>query len=535
MRLLVHNCVHEIFVNFFVFLYDPISENEVYSQILQLNPLKAAGPENVPIKLLKILAPIISTYLRDAFNKCHETGIFPNSLKNAKIVPIYKAKQKDRASNYRPISLLSPISKIFEKLLYSRLELFFSKNKVITKQQFGFRCGYSTEMAVTDLYNQLIKNRDDGYNSCCLFLDLSKAFDTVNHKLLLDKLYLYGIRGNMHNLLSSYLTNRQQFTICNNIPSKASTIVCGVPQGSTLGPLLFSLYINDLPLHTNFQVNMFADDTVLTLKNKNTAHLQQQVNQELTSIDEWMKYNRLSLNYTKTTYFVCAPKCHSSSWKNFTIKIGKHIIPSVESIKYLGVMIDKHLNWKAHIDYVIKKLSYAARILSIIRHYVNKQTLIKLYYSFAYPYLKYGIISWGSACQTSLAKIQVLQNNIIRIMNFKFVKDKAKMCTLFKSMKILKVKDIFELEIAKFMYSYYHSMLPENFDNYFKYASKHHDYKTRSIAANNFYLERAKTRNGQRSCSYIGVKIWNKISPTFKQLPKYSFSKQIKLSMLSNY
>ena len=112
-------------------------------------------------------------------------------------------------------------------------------------------------------------------------------------------------------------------------------------------------------------------------------------------------------------------------------------------------------------------------------------------------------------------------------MNFKFVRDKAKMCILFKSMKILKVKDIFELEIAKFMYSYYHSMFPENFDNYFKYASKHHDYKTRSITADNFYLERAKTRNGQRSCSFIGVKIWKNISPTLKQLPKYSFSKQI--------
>ena len=366
-------------------------------------------------------------------------------------------------------------------------------------------------------------------------MDLSEAFDTVNHKLLLDKLCLYGIRGNMHNLLSSYSTNCQQFTVCNNIQSKASTIVCGVPHGSTRGPLLFSLYINDLPLRTNFQFNVFAGGTVLILKNKKKAHLHQQVNQELTFIDEWVKYNRLSLNCTKTTYFICAPKCHSSSLKNFTIKIGKHTIPSVESIKYLGVMIDKHLNWDAHIKCVIKKLSYAASILSIIRYYANKQTLIKLYYSFAYPYLKYGIISWGSACQTSLEKIQVLQNNIIRVMNFKFVKDKAKMCILFKSMKILKVKDIFELEIAKFMYSYYHSKLPKNFDNYFKYAGKHHDYKTRSITADNFYLERAKTRNGQRSCSYIGVKIGNNISPTFKQLPKYSFSKQIKLSMLSNY
>ena len=146
-------------------------------------------------------------------------------------------------------------------------------------------------------------------------------------------------------------------------------------------------------------------------------------------------------------------------------------------------------------------MSYAARILSIIRHFVKKQTLIKLYYNFAYPYLKYGIISWGSACQTSLEKIQELQNNIIRIMNFKFVRDKAKMCILFKSMKILRIKDVFELEIAEFMYSYYHSKLPENFDTYFKYASKLHDYKTRSITADNFYLEQAKTRNRQQSCS----------------------------------
>ena len=129
----------------------------------------------------------------------------------------------------------------------------------------------------------------------------------------------------------------------------------------------------------------------------------------------------------------------------------------------------------------------------------------------------------------------MVQNYVIRNMNFKLVKDKAEMCTLFKSIKILKMKCIFKLELAKFMYSYCHSKSPENLDNYFNYASKHHDYKTRSITADKFYLERAKTRNGQRSSSYIGVKMWNTVLPTFKQSPKYSFSKQIKLSMLSEY
>ena len=133
---------------------------------------------------------------------------------------------------------------------------FFSCKKVINNQQFGFRKGYSTELAITDLHNRIIKNTDNGYYTCCIFLDLSKAFDTVNHSILLEKLYAYGIRGNMHSLLKSYLSNRKQFTWCNNTKSENSTIVCGVPQGSTLGPLFFSLYVNDLPTHTNFNVNL---------------------------------------------------------------------------------------------------------------------------------------------------------------------------------------------------------------------------------------------------------------------------------------
>ena len=154
-------------------------------------------------------------------------------------------------------------------------------------------------MAITLLYNKLLKNIDDGDYTCCLFLDLSKAFDTVNLKLLLRKLHTYGIRGNMHDLLASYPTKREQFTECNYIVSKTKTVVCGAPQGSTLGLLLFSLYINDLPIHTKLDVTLFADDTVLLMKNKNVEQLQQIVNQELLVIDDWMKYNKLSLNYTE--------------------------------------------------------------------------------------------------------------------------------------------------------------------------------------------------------------------------------------------
>ena len=210
-------------------------------------------------------------------------------------------------------------------------------------------------MAITDLHSKLLKNIDKGYFFCCIFLDLSKAFDTVNHLLLLHKLHMYGIRGNMHDLLASYLTNRQQFTECNNIRSKTNTVLCGVPYGSTLGPLLFSLYINDKPIHTTFHVTLFADDTVLLMRNKNINKLQELVNHELRIINDWIKYNRLLLNYTKTNFYLSANKHNFKLVKIFNVAVGKRDIQSFKKVKYLGAIFDKNLDWNAQIDNKITK------------------------------------------------------------------------------------------------------------------------------------------------------------------------------------
>ena len=248
------------------FFCDPITSEEVLTQFCQINAFKASKPENVPNKFYKLIAPMICSYVSDIFNACYESGNFPAVLKCAKIIRLHKSGSRYSTNDYRPISLLSTISKVFEKLLYVRLEKFLNRNNVITKHQFGFRQGYSTDMAVADLYSMLQRNNDDGYLTCCIFLDLSKAFDSVNHDILLNKLEKYGLRSTMHQLLGSYLNNRKQCTECNSVKSDLKAVLCGVPQGSTLGPELFSLYINDLPLHTKFHVYLFADDTVLMMK-----------------------------------------------------------------------------------------------------------------------------------------------------------------------------------------------------------------------------------------------------------------------------
>ena len=237
-----------------------------------------------------------------------------------------------------------------------------TKHNIISTQQYGFREGHSTEMAIVDLTNKLKLHIDEGYFTCCIFLDLSKAFDTVNHKILLKKLEAYGIRGNMHDL-SGYLSNRQQYTECIGAQSENNVIKCGVPQGSTLGPLLFLLYVNDLPLHTKFYVNLFADDAVLMLKNRNIDHLQQQVTEQLNGINDWMIYNRLSINYSKTTYFITQPRNKRKLLNEINIKMGELTIQGQNNAKYLGIHIDRALKRNLQIENVIKKLANAARIM----------------------------------------------------------------------------------------------------------------------------------------------------------------------------
>ena len=247
-------CPHSFFLS-------PTNAEEVEAIIKTFKIKKATLSGDLDVKFIKLACPIISPIIRDLFNLCVKTGVFPNDMKVTEVIPIFKQGSKINCSNYRPISLLSSFSKIFEKIVYKRVYSYLLKFKLLSPNQFGFQCSVSTSHAISAVYDDLLNNADKKYYSCCLFMDLSKAFDAVDHNILLRKMsHQFGIRGLANKFFESYLSNRFQYVRINNSRSKKAKIIYGVPQGSNLGPLLFLMYINDLPKSACFNTTLFADD-----------------------------------------------------------------------------------------------------------------------------------------------------------------------------------------------------------------------------------------------------------------------------------
>ena len=347
-----------------------------------------------------------------------QAGIFSKLLKIAKITPLHKNGCIYRATNYCPISVLSPFRKIFEKMIHDRLNKYFFSNS-ISKEQLGFGVKHSTTHVISDVISKLQTYEDNKHFTCLILSDLSKAFDTVDHGILLNKLEKYGVRGNVLNLLKSYLNNRQQVIHIHSTFSVSHYVRCGVPQGSVLGPLLFSIYINDLPKVSSFETRLFADDTALKLTDSTLKSLNEKVNTELSIVGNWSNSNKLSLNYSKTTYLLIEPKtkANNSTFYNFNMKLRGIKIQKSLFTKYLGVILDENLDWKLHIKYLHTKLSQAVGILAKLRHYFNRKNLVAMFYVFFYLHILNEILGWASATDTALKPIQVLQNKVLRIMN----------------------------------------------------------------------------------------------------------------------
>lgn len=478
-----------------------------------------------------IFVPLLTNIVNDSF----KNGYFPDALKLAKIVPLFKAGDRTIPQNYRPISILPIISKIFEKLLYSITDKFLKKNNTIDKLQFGFQKTSGCLSAASHLIDQLQTALDDPKQKLAagLFIDLQKAFDSIPHDNILNKLYKYGIRGIALDIFKSYLQNRRQYVHLNGVNSEQLTITFGIPQGSVLGPLIFLLYINDIfDIPFRGKIQLFADDAAFVYTNCNEYRLFDDMQHDLNLLSNWLYHNLLSLNVEKTNYIIFHSPHKTVNTANFSLSVNNKTITEVTSTKYLGLHIHSSLKWNTHIDSIIKNISPLIGILRRLNHNTPNYLLRNIYYAHIHSRLTYLCQIWGPPSPAyKLSELQILQNKALRnLFAREYVSDGLSTADLFLKHNILNMNQILQSECASYFYKLIHKLVKSN--HIIKYNSEFHSHDTRHNS--NIRIPRLHTNYGLFNVFSYSSLLYNRTPANIKQQPSlFLFKKHLRQHLLS--
>lgn len=447
-------------------------------------------------------------------NRSFEQGVFPNRLKTSVIKPIFKKGDSTKMENYRPITLIPVLAKIFEKVMVERMNSFLSKNNILVNNQFGFRKGSSTTQACFSLVKQITESLNNKLTVLGLFLDMSKAFDFVCHTRLLWKLQRYGIRGRAYEWLLNYLSNRNQFTEISKVigdvkvtaQSTSKINDSGVPQGSILGPLLFLLYINDLPSALKHDCILFADDTTLLIKSKDKNTLEAETNDVLKNIIDWLDLNNLKINLNKTSAIQFLTR--NAADVPLNIKYENSHIQKAVSATFLGITIDQNLNWKEHVDGVCEKLDRFAFALRRLRLVASKEAALAAYHGYVSSVLRYGLIIWGNSVEVQRAFL--VQKKCIRAICGAGYIDPCR--PLFEQLKILPLPCQYILGLCMYI---------KNNPNLFPLHIKSMGKSSRDLHKLFIPSQRLKLFSNNVHC--MAIKVYNRFPSRVRALPLTSF------------
>ena len=402
------------------FSFKTVKSPVVKNLLLNIPSNKATGADNIDIKSLKIVADIVSPSIASILNLSIASAQFPAIWKSSLITPVFKSGAKTAIANYRPVSVLPLLSKLMEKVVNSQVTHYLKDNDILTKFYSGFRKNHSTQTALISITDNILCNMDKGLITPTILMDLSKAFDTIDHPLMLQKLLRYGFDTHSMFWFNSYLQNRLQYVKVGNILSNAAKVSCGVPQGSVLGPTLFNLYINEIPamlkkLSSNdSNIHGYADDLQLysSCKAEKVEEMLSMLKDDIYLILEWFSANKLKANPDKFQFIIFGTnkqlaKIPPSCTK---IDIQDNLVEAAKEVKILGMQIDQTLSWKSHISHL--KKSCAGKLIQMkqIRNCMKRETFSNVVQACVLSSVQYGDIVYGNASKTALHKAQLIQN-----------------------------------------------------------------------------------------------------------------------------
>lgn len=486
-------------------IFPPTTPEEIKKTINSMKNKRAATDDGISVKILENLPNEALATLSDVVNISFQTGLFPSCFKVAKVIPLYKGGDRSSPSNYRPISLLSTLSKVVESLVKRRLMEFIARHAILSTDQYGFQPNRNTSDAMLDFLSGVFRGINGREASAAVFCDLSKAFDCVSHEVLLRKLYSYGIRDGVLAWFKSYLSGREQSVYLNGVSSSRQHVLCGVPQGSVLGPILFLIYINDLTLlDITGHFTLFADDTTVLWRNKDPWRLLRDIALDLQKVKQWCDANRLCLNMSKTHLigFNCAVN---------DLSLGDHSLQTVDNSKFLGLFIDEDLRFYPHIIKMNKKLASGCFSVRATYRELGREVARDVYFALVEPHLRYALPFWGTCSKYLFQSVFILQKRAIR--NLSNAHPRTHCRPLFIENNILTLPSLFILETACLIHKNRHN-----------FPSHQRVYSTRQIS--NIPLPIPHSSLVRNSFVYGGVKIYNHVDLQIRALQNLKMFRQ---------